>query len=591
MANFLMSPHVAGMLEDITAVIRHGGALPSENGALEPEHPMWVEFARSMAPMMQMPAELIAKMFAGSKPIKVLDISAGHGLYGIAFAKHNPNAKVVGLDWANVLEVAKENASKAGVADRYSTIAGSAFEVDFGSGYDIVLIPNFLHHFDPATNEKLLPQGACRAGARRGSPSRPSSFRTKIAFRRRATPCSACKCWARPPATRTLFRSSKRCSATRDSPAARCANWRRSRSAWWFLTNRLVNNLTNRLVFENLKHRPVRTLLGVIAISIQVTMVLTLVGLSEGMLNEQASRARGVGADILIRPPGGSIIVSGGQMDARFIPFIDKEPHVTAATGTLIFGTDLFNYLTGVDLATFDRLNGGFRFVQGGPFQHPDDVLIDEVYANQHKLHVGDTITNTNHKWRVSGIYEPGMLARMVVPLATLQDLTGNTGKVSTMYVKVDNAANIPGVIAELSDKLKTYKVYSMEDYTSLFSATNIPMLTDFIWVVVGVGVLVGFLVVFLSMYTAVLERTREIGVLKALGASPGIHTQHPVAGDSFARRRRFDSRHPAFLRHALHHPRSGATARSSKPSSLAGGCRPPPSPSSALCSAPCIRG
>ncbi len=156
MANFLMSPHVAGMLEDITAVIRHGGALPSDHGALAPENPMWVEFARSMAPMMQMPAQLIANQFAGSKPIKVLDISAGHGLFGIAFAKHNPNAKVVGLDWANVLEVAKENASKAGVADRYSTIAGSAFEVDFGSNYDVVLIPNFLHHFDPATNEKLL---------------------------------------------------------------------------------------------------------------------------------------------------------------------------------------------------------------------------------------------------------------------------------------------------------------------------------------------------------------------------------------------------------------------------------------------------
>ena len=156
MANFLMSPHVAGLLENITDVIRHGGALPSDHGALEPEHPMWVEFARSMAPMMQMPAQLIANMFAGSKPIRVLDISAGHGVYGIAFAKHNPSAKVVGLDWANVLEVAKENASKAGVADRYSTIAGSAFEVDLGSGYDIILIPNFLHHFDPATNEKLL---------------------------------------------------------------------------------------------------------------------------------------------------------------------------------------------------------------------------------------------------------------------------------------------------------------------------------------------------------------------------------------------------------------------------------------------------
>jgi 2-polyprenyl-3-methyl-5-hydroxy-6-metoxy-1,4-benzoquinol methylase len=95
-------------------------------------------------------------MFAGSNAITVLDISAGHGLYGIAFARHNPNAKIVGLDWANVLEVAKENAAKAGVTKRYSTIPGSAFDVDLGSGYDIVLIPNFLHHFDPATNEKLL---------------------------------------------------------------------------------------------------------------------------------------------------------------------------------------------------------------------------------------------------------------------------------------------------------------------------------------------------------------------------------------------------------------------------------------------------
>jgi 2-polyprenyl-3-methyl-5-hydroxy-6-metoxy-1,4-benzoquinol methylase len=156
MANFLMSPRTVGLLDDITAIVRHGGALPSDQGALEPEHPMWVEFARSMASMMQMPAESIAKIFAGSKPIKVLDISAGHGLYGIAFAKHNPNAKVTGVDWANVLSVAKGNAAKAGVADRYSTIPGSAFDVDFGSGYDIVLIPNFLHHFDAATNEKLL---------------------------------------------------------------------------------------------------------------------------------------------------------------------------------------------------------------------------------------------------------------------------------------------------------------------------------------------------------------------------------------------------------------------------------------------------
>jgi len=156
MANFLVSPHTAAMLENTTEIIRHGGALPSDDGALEPEHPMWVEFARSMGALMQIPARQIAKEFAGSSAIKILDISAGHGMYGLAFAQDNPSAKIVGLDWANVLEVAKENAAKTGVADRYSTIPGSAFDVDLGSGYDIVLIPNFLHHFDAATNEKLL---------------------------------------------------------------------------------------------------------------------------------------------------------------------------------------------------------------------------------------------------------------------------------------------------------------------------------------------------------------------------------------------------------------------------------------------------
>jgi putative ABC transport system permease protein len=282
--------------------------------------------------------------------------------------------------------------------------------------------------------------------------------------------------------------------------------------------------LINKLVVENLKHRPVRTLLSVIAISIQVTMVLTLVGLSRGMLDDFARRSRGVGADILIRPPGSAIISAGGQMLARIIPVvIEKQPHVTVASGVLIYGADLFSYITGVDLESFDKMSGGFRFVKGGPFQNPDDAMVDAYWASQHKVHAGDTIQLMNRPWRVSGIYEPGMLARVVVPLATLQDLTANTGKISVVYVKVDQPSNISAVIAALSDRLKEYKVYSMEDYVTLFSPANVPMLTEFIYVVVGVGVLVGFLVVFLSMYTAVLERTREIGILKALGASPGL--------------------------------------------------------------------
>jgi len=266
----------------------------------------------------------------------------------------------------------------------------------------------------------------------------------------------------------------------------------------------------------------VRTLIGIVVIGIQVTLVLTLVGLREGIVNDQTSRARGVGADIMVRPPSSSVVSMSGGMPARVATRIDQQPHVKISTGVLQQGTDLFNYVTGLDLAQFNKLSGGFHFLSGGPFQHPDDVMIDGFYAHQHNYHVGDTITLLNKSWRVSGIYEPGMLTRVVVPLDTLQDLTANTGKVSMIYVKLDDPSKTDQVASQLRGVLKDYRIYSMEEFTSLFSVSNVPMLTGFIWVVIGLGVVVGFLAILLSMYTAVLERTREIGVLKALGASPG---------------------------------------------------------------------
>jgi len=117
-----------------------------------------VKFARGMAPLMMMPAQMIAKLVDpnADRKLKILDIAAGHGMFGIAFATNNKQAEITAVDWKAVLEVAKENAQRAGVSDRYRTIEGSAFDVDFGSGYDLVLLTNFLHHFDPPTNETLL---------------------------------------------------------------------------------------------------------------------------------------------------------------------------------------------------------------------------------------------------------------------------------------------------------------------------------------------------------------------------------------------------------------------------------------------------
>ena len=155
---FIATPELTDGFRNFADIVRKGGTTMSEEGTVSADNPIWVKFARGMAPMMVMPAQMLAKIIdpRADAKLKVLDIAAGHGLYGIEFAKNNPQAEVVALDWAPVLEVAKENAQQAGVTDRYSTLPGSAFDVDYGTGYDLVLLTNFLHHFDIPTNETLL---------------------------------------------------------------------------------------------------------------------------------------------------------------------------------------------------------------------------------------------------------------------------------------------------------------------------------------------------------------------------------------------------------------------------------------------------
>jgi 2-polyprenyl-3-methyl-5-hydroxy-6-metoxy-1,4-benzoquinol methylase len=155
---FVSAEKLTDNFKNFAEVVRKGGSLDEDGGTVAPDNPIWVKFARAMAPVMAMPSQLLAKLVdpGADRKLKILDVAAGHGCFGTAFAANNKQAEVVALDWPNVLEVAKENASSAGVADRYSTIEGSAFDVDFGSGYDLVLVTNFLHHFDPATCETLL---------------------------------------------------------------------------------------------------------------------------------------------------------------------------------------------------------------------------------------------------------------------------------------------------------------------------------------------------------------------------------------------------------------------------------------------------
>ncbi len=155
---FLLSPDLVGGFGDLAGCVRRGGTTVSARGTMEAQHPVWVKFARVMGPVIARSAPFIAELVdpKADRPLEVLDVAGGHGLFGIAVAQRNPGTRVTAQDWAPVLEVAQEHARQAGVADRYRILPGDAFEVDFGGGYDVVLLTNFLHHFDVATCERLL---------------------------------------------------------------------------------------------------------------------------------------------------------------------------------------------------------------------------------------------------------------------------------------------------------------------------------------------------------------------------------------------------------------------------------------------------
>jgi 2-polyprenyl-3-methyl-5-hydroxy-6-metoxy-1,4-benzoquinol methylase len=155
--DFLLTPDLRACFQTLTAAVRRGGTAFSDEGTVSPDNPIWVEFARAMAPLMRLPARLLVDLVGADarQPLRVLDVAAGHGLFGITIAERYPQAHVTALDWTNVLAVASDNARAAGVAERHALLPGSAFEVEWGGPYEVVLLTNFLHHFDLPTCEKV----------------------------------------------------------------------------------------------------------------------------------------------------------------------------------------------------------------------------------------------------------------------------------------------------------------------------------------------------------------------------------------------------------------------------------------------------
>lgn len=257
-----------------------------------------------------------------------------------------------------------------------------------------------------------------------------------------------------------------------------------------------------------------------VLIGAQVTMILALVGVSRGMLGNMQRRAKGTGADIIVRPPNSSVMSLGSNIPEAVGNVVRQMDHVSMATGALVHPISSFESITGIHLDEFNRMSGGLEFIAGGPFEQQDDMVVDRTFAKQRNLRPGSQF-DFGHQWRITGIVEGGKLSATFADIRALQDIYGENGKISMLYVKVDDPRNIPLVIDELTKKFEDYKIYSMEQFLSLFTTDAVPLLEPFTQVVIGIAAIIGFLVTFLSMYMAVLERTREIGILKAMGASP----------------------------------------------------------------------
>jgi putative ABC transport system permease protein len=282
----------------------------------------------------------------------------------------------------------------------------------------------------------------------------------------------------------------------------------------------------NKLIFANLVHRPVRSIISVLAVAIEVIMILSIAGVFMGMLNDTKQRTNGIGADLMLRPPGSNIMIglNGAPMPVETGGLIRRLPHVAlvAAVNAKFVTVPKPEVIYGVDYDSFSALKP-FVFLAGGPFQGPNDTIVDDVFANSGKgNHVGDTITILDHPFRISGIVAHGKGARKMIPLETMGPITDAEGKASIFYIKCDNPANDNAVIQEIHaiHGLENYPVESVDAWLDEMTPDKLPGFNIALEVVTFIAVVVGFLAIFQSMYTAVLERTREIGILKSMGAS-----------------------------------------------------------------------
>jgi putative ABC transport system permease protein len=278
----------------------------------------------------------------------------------------------------------------------------------------------------------------------------------------------------------------------------------------------------NKLVVGNLVHRPLRSLISCLAIAIEVIMILSITAILMGKLNGFKDRTNGIGMDMFVRPSttNNFIGMSPAGASIKVAGVLAQIPHIKVVAPVNIQITSSLDNIYGIDFKTYDGLLP-FVFLSGGPFQGPYDVIVDDYIGAGKK--VGDTLQILNHPFRISGIVEHGKGGRKFIPIDTMGTLTGTEGKATAFYLKTQTPPKYEDDVRKAilgTPGMAQYNVITTDEYLSSMTPNALPGFNIGLRVVIGIAVVIGFLVIFQSMYTAVMERTREIGILKSMGAS-----------------------------------------------------------------------
>jgi putative ABC transport system permease protein len=275
------------------------------------------------------------------------------------------------------------------------------------------------------------------------------------------------------------------------------------------------------LITANIKSRPTRAIISIFAVALGVILLLIIGGITTGTLNDYLDRTIAIGSDFILQGEGSSALFafSDAALNLKIADKIQEVSGVGMVTPVLAKAIGV-SVAFGIDLESFSKFNGGFEIVSGNPSLKGYEIIVDQQYADSKQLTPGKTHKLFDHDFTVTAICRPGTAVRVFLPLDTMQELNGSPGRASIMFIKAAPKSNLDQIQSELEKKFPGYSIIRSDDPELLLASMQLPGLTEFRITLVVTSMLLSFMVILLAMYTTIFERTREIGILKSLGAS-----------------------------------------------------------------------